>query len=82
MHQLVTQLHKEEDAVMEGDIITSFMDATAHYIRDPLDIEYYTAIIYHVIANARLPGGTLIVTQDTKDTARPEDRQIIMLSAY
>ena len=82
MHQLVTQLHKEEDAVMEGDIITSFMDATAHYIRDPLDIEYYTAIIYHVIASALLPGGNLIVTQDTKYPSRPEDRQITSLAAY
>ena len=82
MHQLVRQQQKEEDIVMEGDIITSFMDAIADHIRGPMDIEYYTAIISHVIANALLPGGTLIVTQDTQDPARPEDRQIPMLTAY
>ena len=79
MCQVFQRLQREEEIVMEGvNIITSLTDEIAEHLRDPMEIECHTAIIYHVIANALLPGGTLVVAQGVPDPGRPEDRQITL----
>ena len=66
---------------MEGDIITSYIDEIGDQLHDSTEIEHHAAITYHVIAAQLLPGGNLLVTQETSDTTRPEQRLIATASS-
>ena len=76
---LVKELQNTIGTMMEGDIITSYIDVIGDQLHGHTEIECHTAIIYHVIAEQLLPGGHLVVTQQAPDTNRPEQRQIAII---